>query len=112
VLPHSEPRPERLRAWKKSARQILTHANRLDRFFQNIKRITPEDTDIRNVDLSRNVHAFSYLLVTLMVQFSYDIRTQAITPAQALDWLKESTHSVLKNCRGMLKQIQELAEEA
>jgi hypothetical protein len=112
VLPDAVPRPERLRAWKKSARQILTHANRLDRFFQDIKRITPEDTDIRNVDLGRNVHAFSYLFVTLMVQFSYDIRMQAITPPQALEWLKESTHSVLKNCRGMLRQIQELAEAA
>lgn len=112
MLPDAPPRPDRLRSWKKSARMILTHANRLDRFFQGIKDITPEETDIRNVDLGRNVHAFSYLLVSLMVQFSYDLRTQAITRKQGLDWLKESTHSILKNCRGMLRQVQELAEAA
>lgn len=112
VLPDAPPRPERLRAWKKSARMILTHANRLDRFFQEAQAITPEATDIRNVDLGRNVHAFSYLMVSLMVQFSYDLRMRAITPRQGLDWLKESTHSILKNCRGLLKQIQELAEAA
>ncbi len=112
VLPDAPLRPERLRAWKKSARMILTHANRLDRFFQNMQDITPEATDIRNVDMGRNVHAFSYLMVSLMVQFSYDLRMRAIAPRQGLDWLKESTHSILKNCRGFLKQIQELAEAA
>lgn len=112
VLPDSTPRPERLRAWKKSARMVITHANRLDRFFQKIKRMTPEETDIRNADLGRNVHAFSYLLVSLLVQFSYDLRMQSITNEQGLEWFKESTGSVLRNCRGMLKQIQDLAEAA
>ncbi len=112
VLPDAVPRPERLRAWRKSARMMLTHANRLDKFFQQAKRLTPEQTDIRNVDLGRNVHAYSYLLVSLLVQFSYDMRMQTIPHDQALLWFKESTHSVLRNCRGFLKQIQEQAEAA
>lgn len=112
VLPGSQPCPERLRSWKKAARMILTHSNRLDRFFQQIKRITPEETDIRTVDLGKNVHAFSYLLVSLMVQFSYDMRMQTVSPVLGLQWLKESTHSVLKNCRGFLEQVQDLAEAA
>jgi hypothetical protein len=112
VLPDSEPCPARLRAWKKTARMMLTHANRLDKFFQNVKRITPEETDIRSVDLGRNVHSFSYLMVSLMVQFSYDLRAQTIPRDQALLWFKEATHNVLRNCRGMLKQVQELAEAA
>ncbi len=112
VLPDATPCPERLRSWKKSARMMLTHANRLERFFQQIKRITPEETDIRNVELGRNLHAFSYLMVSLVVQFSYDVRMQSITNEQALSWLKESTHSILRNCRGMLRQIQNLAEAA
>jgi hypothetical protein len=91
---------------------MLTHANRLDKFFQNVKRITPEETDIRSVDLGRNVHSFSYLMVSLMVQFSYDLRAQTIPRDQALLWFKEATHNVLRNCRGMLKQVQELAEAA
>ncbi len=111
-LPDAEPRPERLRAWKKQARMMLTHANRLDDFFQKAKRISPEETDIRNADIGRNVHAFSYLLVSLMIQFSYDVRMQSITNEQALDWFKESTHSILRNCRGFLRQIQDCAEAA
>jgi hypothetical protein len=37
---------------------------------------------------------------------------QSITREQGLDWLKESSHSILKNCRGFLKQVKELAEAA
>lgn len=111
-LPDAPARPERLRAWKKSARMLLTHANRLDRFFQRAKDISAEDTDIRNADVGANVHSLSYLFISLMTQFSYDLRMGTINRAQALDWFKESTHSVLKNCRGILKQVQELAEAA
>lgn len=112
VLPEAVPRPERLRAWKKQARMILTHASRLDRFFQKAKDISPEETDILNADVGKNGHAFAYLLVTLMTQFSYDVRMGAITRSQALDWFKESTHSILKNCRGILRQVQDCAEAA
>ncbi len=112
VLPEAVPRPERLRGWKKSARMILTHANRLEQFFQQIERMTPEETDMRSVEMGRNIHAFSYLLISLMVQFSYDLRMKTLSHDQALSWFKESTHSVLKNCRGFLKQIKEQAEAA
>lgn len=111
-LPDAVPHPERLRSWKKRARMILTHANRLDRFFQKAKDISPEETDIRNADVGDNAHAFAYLFVSLMTQFSYDVRMGMIDRFQALDWFKESTHSTLRNCRGILRQIQNLAEAA
>lgn len=111
-LPAVEAKPERLRAWKKNARMILTHANRLDAFFQKAKDVSPEDTDIRNALLGKNEHAFSYLFVTLMCQFSYDLRMGVINRREATDWFKESTRSILRNCRGILKQINDCAEAA
>lgn len=107
-----QERPERLRAWKKRARMMLTHANRLDDFFQRATAISPQETNILAAGIGDNSHAFAYLLISLMAQFSYDLRMGVIDRVAALDWFKESTHSVLRNCRGFLRQIQQCAEAA
>lgn len=111
-LPNPAPQPERLREWKRHARKMPMHARQLDRFFQNATDITPEQTDILRAGLGPNAHAFSYLLVSVMVQMSYESRMGFLNPHQVLAWFKSATHNVLYNCRDFFEQVAQHAEEA
>lgn len=111
-MPTGAAAPERLRHWRSHARRMTMHARQLDRFFQGATDITPEQTDIMRAGVGLNGHAFSYLLVSVMVQMSYESRMRWLTPHQVLQWFRSATHNVLHNCRGFFDEITELAEQA
>lgn len=112
ALPVGQERPERLREWRKWSRKLPMHARQLSRFFENAVDVSPEQTDIMRAGVGQNAHLFSYLLVSTMVQMSYELRMKWMTNAQVLDWFKTAMTNILYESRGFYEQIAEHAEAA
>jgi uncharacterized Rossmann fold enzyme len=109
-MPAGEPQPDRLRNWRGWASKLPMHARQLDRFFQNATDVSPEQTDIMRAGIGQNAHVMSYLLVSVMVQMSYELRMRWLPPDKVLQWFKSATHNVLHSSRGFYEQIADHAE--
>lgn len=112
TLPAGEPCPQRLREWRRHARKLPMHARQLNQFFQNAADVSPAQTDIMNAGIGKNAHVMSYLLVSVMVQMSYELRMRFLRPDQVLQWFKSATENVIRNSRGFYEEIADYAERA
>lgn len=112
TLTVGQEKPERLREWKRWARKLPMHARQLNRFFQNATNLSPEQTNIMNAGIGRNAHLMSYLLVSIMVQISYELRMGWTPHDVALSWFKTAMNNVLTECQGIYQQIADHAEAA
>lgn len=112
TMPTGDACPERLREWRRHARKLPMHARQLNQFFQNAADVTPDQTDIMRAGIGQNAHVMSYLLVSVLVQMSYELRMRFLKPAQVLQWFKSATANVLTNSRGFYEEIADHAERA
>lgn len=110
IMPTGDECPERLRAWRSHARKLPMHARQLNQFFQHAADVTPDQTDIMRAGIGQNAHVMSYLLVSILVQMSYELRMRFLRPDQVLQWFKSATANVLHNSRGFYEEIAEHAE--